>query len=280
VVYYYGEEQYYYEQFYKPYKNYPAPIFAIPGNHDGITYNEEMVSLDAFQKAFCDDQPRHWQAAGGISRTTMIQPGVYFTLDAPFVSIIGLYSNCSESFGYLDQQQKLFLYNEMKRLKGLRESGKIAAILIAVHHPPLSFNPEKPSSARMRADMDTACQTANCWPDAVLSGHAHIYQRMTRVVSVDSNDWQIPYVVGGSGGNFNSSQEIDKAGVKLLDQQDSQFKLHHFLPNYGYLRITIKPKTGAANPTMRLEFHSPDVNAGHPSADACVLDLKTHQYII
>ena len=172
VVYFYGEQQYYYSQFYKPYKAYPAPIFAVPGNHDGITYNAQMTSLDGFIHAFCDDQPRHWPGAGGLSRTTMIQPGVFFTLDAPFVSIIGLYSNCSESYGYLDPQQKLFFYNELVRLKAKRESGEIAAVLLAVHHPPLSFSLKKPSSAQMRDALDAACQEAGFWPDAVFSGHA------------------------------------------------------------------------------------------------------------
>src|ERR1051326_453923 len=36
VVYDFGESQYYYDQFYEPYRNYPAPIFAIPGNHDSF----------------------------------------------------------------------------------------------------------------------------------------------------------------------------------------------------------------------------------------------------
>jgi uncharacterized protein YukJ len=280
VVYYFGEQQFYYEQFYRPYKNYPAPIFAIPGNHDGITYNKDMISLDPFLKAFCDSQPRHWEGAGGISRTTMTQPGVYFTLDAPLVSIIGLYSNCSESFGYLDQQQKLFLYKELARLKELRADGQIVAILLAVHHPPLSFHPGEPSSVRMRDDIDKACQEAKCWPDAVLSGHAHIYQRMTRDVTTDTGPWQVPYIVAGSGGNFNPSQEIDKAGVKLLDQEDKQFKLHHFLANYGYLRVIVSRRAAPKHPTLRIEFHSPDAGAGHPSADACVLDLTTHQYVM
>jgi uncharacterized protein YukJ len=279
VVYYYGEQQFYYEQFYRPYKKYPAPIFAIPGNHDGITYNQSMISLDAFQKAFCDDQPRHWEGAAGLSRTSMIQPGVFFTLDAPFVSIIGLYSNCSERYGYLDAQQKLFLFNELTRLKPLRANGQIAAILVAVHHPPLSFDPTKPSSAELRDAMDKAANDAGCWPDAVLSGHAHIYQRMSRTVPVGNANWQIPYIVDGSGGNFNVSQEIDKAGVKELDQSDSAFKLHRFLPHYGYLRITVRPMSGGANATLRIEFKSPDVNAGHPVADVCVLDLKTHQFV-
>ena len=43
VVYYFGEATYYYDQFYEPYRNYPAPILAIPGNHDGVTYPKEAV---------------------------------------------------------------------------------------------------------------------------------------------------------------------------------------------------------------------------------------------
>jgi hypothetical protein len=33
VVYFFGEATYYYDQFYEPYRDYPAPILAIPGNH-------------------------------------------------------------------------------------------------------------------------------------------------------------------------------------------------------------------------------------------------------
>src|SRR5713101_4486347 len=36
IVYDFGESQYYYDQFYEPFRNYPAPIFAIPGNHDSF----------------------------------------------------------------------------------------------------------------------------------------------------------------------------------------------------------------------------------------------------
>jgi hypothetical protein len=34
VVYYFGEATYYYDQFFEPYRDYPAPIIAIPGNHE------------------------------------------------------------------------------------------------------------------------------------------------------------------------------------------------------------------------------------------------------
>jgi len=290
VVYFYGEQQYYYDQFYKPFKDYAAPIFAIPGNHDGITYDANMASLEGFINAFVDTLPSHPKEAGGINRTTMIQPGVYFTLDAPFVSIIGLYSNCSESYGYLDAAQKLFLHNELVRLKPLRDNGQILCVILAVHHPPLSFSPKKPSSTQMRDDIDAACQAANLYPDAVLSGHAHIYQRITRTMTVGNKSTQTPYIIAGAGGYaVNPQQEIDKANVKLQDVSDPHFRLHNFLPNFGYLRLSVKSKaanqasasagsTKISVPTLRIEFRSTDPRLPTP-ADACTVDLENHQLL-
>lgn len=301
VVYFYGEQQYYYDQFYKPFKDYPAPIFAVPGNHDGITYNANMASLAGFIEAFVDTQPSHAKEAGGIARTTMIQPGVYFTLDAPFVSIIGLYSNCSESYGYLDAAQKLFLHNELVRLKPMRDSGEILCVIVAVHHPPLSFSTTKPSSTELRDSIDAASAAAGLYPDAVLSGHAHIYQRITRPMTVGGKAVQVPYIIAGAGGYaVNPTAEIDKNDVKLEDVSDPKFRLHRFLPNFGYLKLTVASK--AANqaaysaatkagkqgnagpvtkinvPTLRVEFRSTDPRLASP-ADACVLDLENRQLL-
>src|SRR6202041_742843 len=93
VVYYFGQEQYYFEQFYDPYRNYNAPIFAIPGNHDGVMFKNEAVSysLEAFIDNFCTAEPTI--GVSGFARTTMLQPGAYFVLTAPFARFIGLYSN-------------------------------------------------------------------------------------------------------------------------------------------------------------------------------------------
>lgn len=274
VVYYYGEGEFYYDQFYHPYKEYPRPILAIPGNHDGITHPNGAASLLGFISAFCDDKPRYWAEAGGILRTTMTQPGVFFTLDAPFVSIIGLYSNCDETYGYLDDQQKLFLLSELKRLKPLRENKTINAVALAVHHCPMSFSVSKPASATMRADIDDACTQADFWPDIVLSGHAHIYQRMTRLVPIGGKTWQIPHLIAGSGGYANTvNQEVNKKDMATQDVSDPQFRLHHFLIGYGYLLITVSPGSPS---TLRVEFRSPNANNGLPS-DTCVLNLDTHQ---
>jgi hypothetical protein len=39
--------------------------------------------------------------AGGLSRTAQIQPGVFFTFEAPFVRILILYSNTLEDPGVI-----------------------------------------------------------------------------------------------------------------------------------------------------------------------------------
>src|SRR5580704_14917721 len=105
VVYYFGEATYYYDQFYEPYRGYPAPIVAIPGNHDGVVYAAEPApTLAAFLANFCGPSFARSPEAGGLARTTMIQPGVYFTFDAPFVRILGVYSNVLEDPGVISGQ--------------------------------------------------------------------------------------------------------------------------------------------------------------------------------
>jgi hypothetical protein len=107
----------------------------------------QVPTLDAFLTNFCAAEPGPSPDAGGLMRSVMTQPGVYFTLDAPFVSIIGLYSNVLDSgvgvissqgghFPIVDDQLD-FLKSELARLKPERKANK-RAIIIAVHHPPLS----------------------------------------------------------------------------------------------------------------------------------------------
>jgi len=97
VVYYDGELANYFPEFYEPYINYPAPIFAIPGNHDGDVDPQTMESsLEGFVRNFCSQVPGHTPEAQDATRTTMTQPNVYWTLLRPLVTFIGLYSNCPE----------------------------------------------------------------------------------------------------------------------------------------------------------------------------------------
>src|SRR5205085_1430166 len=211
VVYNFGEGKYYYDQFYEPFRDYDRPIFAIPGNHDGMVFGDSpdtpsVATLTAFLRNFCADSPGPSPDAGGLVRSTMTHPGAYFTLDAPFVSIVGLYTNVidggpgvisSEDGHYpsMNDDQLTFLTGELERLKPAREAGE-RAVLIACHHPPVSADSKHGGTTGLANDIDSACRQAGLWPDAVLSGHAHLYQRFTR--EVDRRE--IPYVVSGSGG--------------------------------------------------------------------------------
>jgi hypothetical protein len=141
----------------------------------------------------------------------MTQGGVYFTLNAPFVKIIGLYSNTGESAGVLNggvagTQQTAFLLAQLQAAAAQRKQAGSApfALIIAVHHPQFTISSEHFPSPQMLAEIDIACQTAGIWPELVLPGHAHLYERYTRVMKADGR--QIPYLVAGNGGYFNLSK--------------------------------------------------------------------------
>jgi hypothetical protein len=207
VVYYFGQDQYYFEQFYDPYRNYNAPIFAIPGNHDGVLFGGETAkTLAAFLANFCSSTPTNSPDSQGVVRTTMDQPGVYFTLNAPFVKFIGLYSNTGEggtqgviANATIGNAQLTFLNQQLAAAKAERASGQPRALIIATHHPPFTGSPFHVPSPDMLAMIDQACTTAGIWPDLHLSGHSHLYERYTRTVGGK----QIPYVVAGVGGFYN-----------------------------------------------------------------------------
>jgi len=273
VVYYFGEGEYYYDQFYEPYRLYPGPIIAIPGNHDGVVYaNDPAPTLDAFLRNFCAPEPVVTPEAGGLPRTAMIAPGVYFTLDAPFVKILGLYSNVLEDPGViseenganpmLDNRQIGFLTAALKRAKAQKFSG---AIIVAVHHPPFTGGSDHGGSPTMLADIDSACTAASVWPHAVFAGHAHNYQRYTRLVK----DYETPYIVAGCGGHapLSAMRGTYRTPYKI----DSTLTLESYDDtHYGYLRVTVNTQS------MRIEFHPESDGAVTKTPDDVVtVDLTT-----
>jgi len=252
VIYNFGEAQYYYDQFYEPFRDYDRPIFAIPGNHDGMVFGStsataQVPTLEAFLRNFCAEAPGPSPDSGGLVRTVMTQPGVYFTLDAPYVSIIGLYSNVLDSgagvissqggkFPVVGNAQLVFLQSELKRLKADRQAGN-RAIIVAVHHPPASVDAKHGGSLGVEKDLDSCCQAAGLWPDVVLSGHAHLYQRFTRVV----NGKQTPYIVSGSGG-FAATPPQGASPKAPYTIGDTTLEVDPIV-EFGYLTITTDAKT-------------------------------------
>ena len=282
VVYYFGQEVYYFDQFYDPYRDYDAPIFSIPGNHDGVMYPKEVAkySLEPFWDNFCSKAPAHLPEAQGCARTTMTQPGVYFTLDAPFMKIIGLYSNTSETVGTLhgpagDNQQLTFLAAQLQAAVTQRKQGDQRALVIAVHHPPFTGSVDHFPSPAMLKDMDAACRQAGIMPDLVLSGHAHLYERYTRTVGGN----QVPYVVAGNGGFYNlagmkkgKNGAPPKPGAKGTDGQGNPLVLNAYAEStFGFLRITVDAKS------ILVEAIGVDEQTGNPlSLDNFTVDLVKH----
>lgn len=275
VIYNFGEGQYYYDQFYEPYRAYDRPIFAIPGNHDGMVFGQgssapQIPTLDAFLTNFCATSPGPSPDAGGLIRSVMTQPGVYFTLDAPFVSIIGLYSNVLDGPGVISSQgghfplvddQLTFLQSELTRLKPDRRAGN-RAVILALHHPPLSADSKHSGSTGVEADIDACCKAAGLWPDAVLSGHAHLYQRFTRVVN---GKQQTPYIVAGCGG-FAATKPLGSLPAAPITIGDHTLEIDPIV-EFGYLTITTDAKT------LSITFKTAD-STGATERDSVTVDLQ------
>jgi len=279
VIYNFGEAQYYYDQFYEPFRAYDRPIFAIPGNHDGMIFGQgssapQVPTLDAFLTNFCASEPGPSPDSGGLVRSVMTQPGVYFTLDAPFVSIIGVYSNVLDGPGVISSQgghfpivddQLDFLKSELTRLKPDRQAQK-RAIIVAVHHPPLSADAKHGGSTGIMKDLDACCKAAGLWPDVLLSGHAHLYQRFTRTVP---SGQQTPYLVAGSGGYAaTAAKHLPPAPITTGDYT---LEINPIV-DFGYLTVETDAQT------ITLTFKTAD---GGPVTvrDSVSVNLKTGRII-
>jgi hypothetical protein len=263
-----------------------------------VAPNSSTPSLKAFLENFCTaGQDTHrTPEAGGLARTAQIQPGVYFTLEAPYVRILGLYSNCLEDPGvisdqagtykWLSQAQVAFLEAALTRAKSDEFKG---AVIIAVHHPPYVAQTKSSwggggkhgGSPLMLQDIDTACQQADFWPHAILSGHAHNYQRFTR----HRDGRETPFVVCGNGGHSPLQKlthhgtpairvPVDQPSLALEGGGDSVTFESYDDQDFGYLRII------ASNQQLRIEYHpAPDGEAAKTPDDFVTVDVATRTLI-
>ncbi len=276
VVYYYGDASEYYPQFYDAYIHYTAPIFAIPGNHDGdLPPNVSIQSLAAFVENFCAPTPVLTQEAQDAQRHAMTQPNPpnpYFTLDTPFATFVGMYTNIPEG-GHVDDQQIAWFSNELKTAPPSK------ALIVAMHHPIYSADGHHAGSAYMGNILDTAAKQAKRWPDLVFAGHVHNYQRFTRTTA----NRQIPYIVAGSGGYWNlhymAKMPDGSAIPEKYDVPGMDVRIETSCDNrHGFMKLTIEPGKVTG------EFYTvprPQEPWRNPSerVDAFVLDLNKHQLI-
>lgn len=228
VVYGYGEESGYAPQFFAPYASYHAPIFAVPGNHDGdLVPDSSVPSLEAFAAHFCASA-----ALRSPARRANRQPHVYWTLRHRWLTLVGAYTNVPDG-GRLAEDQLAWIAHE------LGDAPRDAALILALHHCPYSTDVIHGSNLNLADLLDAAFARAGRAPDLVLSGHVHSYQRFAR----RDRDRVIPYLVAGTGG-VNNLQEIASdvpdvpasfaglPGVTLEAYQDTA---------WGYLTICAGP---------------------------------------
>jgi hypothetical protein len=228
VVYYNGQVPDYYAQFYEPYDHYTPPIFSIPGNHDGDPIDSTQASLDGWVRYFMTTIPVQPESKDA-PRTTMSLPNVYYTLECPYLTIIGMYTNVPEH-GSIDTQQQQWLTNEFAT------ATKDRALILALHHPIYSFDDHHSGSAPMADVVQHAINDSRRVPNMVLTAHVHNYQRIERSLVKGQNT---PFLVIGAGGyphlhHLNlgvSSGVVDpNTQAKLIAANDKQ---------HGYASITV-----------------------------------------
>jgi hypothetical protein len=295
VIYGPGKKDAYHDRFYQPNIPYlqPAPgmqgvILAVPGNHDGDLVEAGNApgngNLDAFLENFVLPNP---PLAVQFGVAMPQQPGVYWILRAPFVDIVGLYSNAGEYDGALgvdagDRLQRDWLSTTLQTIA----AGPRRALVLAVHHPPYALGLEEPGPGRpghagspaMQADLDAACAAAGIWPDAVVSGHSHNYQRYLRTatIAVSNTTFDTAYFVAGTGGI--GSQAVPTAAIGNAQDEtvpglsSSRVIFKNKLKSYGYLRV-------AATATwLKITFVATDSN--HRSEfETVTMDLATHRQV-
>src|SRR5690606_13198854 len=239
LVYNYGEASAYPQQFFGLYEDYPAPIFAIAGNHDGdVNPDSSFVyeSLDAFMEVFCDTYRRKVSFSGGSDRLSMVQPNVYWVLETPLARFIALYSNVTKH-GAVNDEQYEWLVEALRYADTWRPD---QALILCVHHPPYSADRNHGSSPAMMELLDRAFTAADVKPDLVVSGHVHNYQRFTRTYA---DGTQVPFLVAGAGGyaDLHHLAAPDDPRVVTIDPSRHDVELErHCDDRYGFLKIKLE----------------------------------------
>ncbi|MFJ4811857.1 metallophosphoesterase family protein [Streptomyces longwoodensis] len=228
VIYPVGSADDYDTKFFRPYRDYPAPIYAVPGNHDWYE------GLGAFMRVFCDDAPplppepaprppgRAWlrsllwhrprpgdgrrldaaRAQRSAPAQRAVQPGPYWAIDAGPVRIVGIDTGL---LGTLDAAQGAWL----------REVSRDPRPKILVTGSPLYVDGEHhPCAIEGGGTVDEIVRDPAHHYVLAIGGDIHNYQRYP-VRLADGRTLQ--YVVAGGGGAFTHATHtiprVDVAGV-------------------------------------------------------------------
>lgn len=228
VVYFTGQKEEYYAQFYEPYAHYEIPIFAIPGNHDGeVDDPSAQTSLDGWAEYFMQAHPDVDPISKDAPRVQLNLPNVYWTLVTPVATFIGMYTNVPEH-GSIDSTQQQWLTNEFATAPTDR------ALILTLHHPIYSFDVFHSGSSKMADALENAIRDTGRVPNLVVSGHVHDYQRIEQTIAPGS---PTPFIVTGNGGYHNLHAVHTEVGQKA---QDTGATLKYASDKcWGYITLTV-----------------------------------------
>ncbi len=236
VIYPAGNANEYEEKFYRPYREYPSPIYAIPGNHDwydelrGFMYHlcgvEEMASPDftyatgqpswkqAVHRLFWRRPDRPDPAQAGVRSSWRPLPGQrsgqrspYWVIDLDPVRIVGIDTGI---LGGLDRDQGEWL-REVSR------DPSRAKILLT--GKPLYVDGEyHPGSIEGGGTVDEIVRDPESGYIAAIGGDIHNYQRYPTQLE-DGRTLQ--YLVAGGGGAFmHPTHDIPRVRLPGVDEED------------------------------------------------------------
>jgi hypothetical protein len=264
VVYFTGAHDDYYAQFYEPYMHYDAPIFSIPGNHDGEVDNpSQQTSLDGWVDYFMQAHPDVDPISKDAPRVQLDLPNVYWTFVTPMATIVGMYTNVPEH-GSIDSTQQQWLTHEFESAPDDR------ALILALHHPIYSFDTYHSGSSKMADALENAIRDTGRVPNLVLAGHVHNYQRIEQTIG----EYTVPFIVCGNGGYHNLHTISGRVGHKA---PDTGAVLKYGEKVWGFLTLTIDADGihGASTEVDRHSATKPGDTFDYPAKPFRLADRKS-----
>jgi hypothetical protein len=116
-------------------------------------------------------------------------------------------------------------------------------LLVALHHPIYSADDHHSGSTYMKEVIDEAATQTGRYPDMVLAGHVHNYQRLTKN---HSDGTETPHLVTGAGGYHNLHHIMRVNGEHMIPPVDFDDKggdtvtlEKYSADHHGFLRLEI-----------------------------------------